>query len=212
MRRLTIPMLALAVMATALPLTSPAKPRDGPPPPVDCAKVAATSGVSLESCEQMNAAQLNYYNATHDPSASHPGDDQMTCEQIEAELMSGGFHGPSQQQADAARASTGDYVAKQQQLAAEETAASAQLSAEATAASAVGMANPVAGEAAQRAVDAHAEATENSLDAQAKAELTPRGSKMVGDVSNIAGSMGGEMAANPRLARLIQLGGAKHCH
>ena|SRR5215831_12500858 len=59
-----------------------------PPPDMNCEQMSASSrgAISVEACKQMMAAQQAYTAAASDPSASRPGDDKLTCEQIAAEM------------------------------------------------------------------------------------------------------------------------------
>ena len=55
---------------------------------MDCAKLAGmpNAPMSLEACEKLQGTQQAYNRAASDPSAQRPGDDQMSCAQITAEL------------------------------------------------------------------------------------------------------------------------------
>ena len=55
---------------------------------MDCAKLASmpNAPMSLEACEKLQGTQQAYNQAASDPSAQRPGDEQMTCSQITAEL------------------------------------------------------------------------------------------------------------------------------
>jgi hypothetical protein len=184
------------------------------PQQVNCDMVAANpdSGMDKASCEAMNQAASSYYNAQHDPAASRPGDAAMTCDDIKAEFMQQPITAPSQQHAAAAQAATTDYMAKQTQIDAQVLAHQQALSDAAMAASAASMANPIAGRAADQAVDAAARATEAADNAQAHAELTPRMRKMTSSTAAVVGDMTPQLDSNPRLGRLVELAGEKHCH
>jgi PHD/YefM family antitoxin component YafN of YafNO toxin-antitoxin module len=181
---------------------------------VDCDMVAANpgSGMDKASCEAMNQAANSYYNAQHDPAASRPGDEAMSCDDIKAEFMQQPITAPSQQHEAAAQASASDYMAKQTQIEAQVLAHEQALSAAAMAASAASMANPIAGRAADQAVDAAAKATEAADNAQAHAELTPRARKMTSSTAAVVGDMSSQLDSNRRLGRLMELANEKHCH
>lgn len=180
---------------------------------INCDVVAATpgSGMDKASCEAMNQAAASYYNAQHDPSASHPGDEQMSCADIKAEFMQQPVTAPPKQDVAAAQAATTDYMAKSAQLQAQATAQAAALSAQSLAASAASMANPIAGKAADEVVAAEQRAMEAQLNAQARAELTPRARRMSSATATVVSDVGSQLDANPRIARLVALADEKHC-
>lgn len=62
---------------------------NGGPQQMSCDMVAANPGAGMDkaSCEAMNQAAASYYNAQHDPAASRPGDESMSCDDIKAEFM-----------------------------------------------------------------------------------------------------------------------------
>ena len=85
-------------------------------------------------------------------------------------------------------------------------------SAENMAASGVSMVNPVAGAAAQRALDARHDAEQAALNAKAKAELEPREQRTMAAMGNLMGDANGQIASNPRVARLMFLANKSNCH
>jgi hypothetical protein len=54
----------------------------------ECAQIAnmPNAPMSLEACQKMATAQQAYNRAAADPSASHPGDEQMSRDQIKSEM------------------------------------------------------------------------------------------------------------------------------
>jgi len=180
---------------------------------VDCDMVAANpnSGMDKATCEQMNQAAAAYYGAQNDPSASRPGDEQMSCDDIKAEFMRQQVTAPDSQHVAAAQSATRDYMAKSSELQAEGTAAAAALSAQAMAASAASMANPIAGRAADQVLNREIEATQQMMNAKAKAELMPRARTMYSANGQLIGDATSQLQGNPRLARLVSLANEKHC-
>src|SRR5262249_32713771 len=82
--------------------------------PMDCEQMAKDShgSVSVETCKQMMATMQAYQNATSDPSASRPGDDKMTCDQIIAEVKQQQFTKPDQAKVVDAQAATDALMKK----------------------------------------------------------------------------------------------------
>jgi hypothetical protein len=180
---------------------------------IDCKAIAANpnAGMDEATCEQMLQAQQTYTAAQHDPAASRPGDEDMTCDQIKAEFMAQPMQAPSHEHVAVAQGATSDFMAKQSQFQAQATAEMAGVSAEQAAASAAGLVNPIAGRAAEAAATAHQEAVQAQLNAQAQAELTPRYRRMMSANGNMIGDMTSQMQDNPRIGRLVSLAEEKHC-
>lgn len=186
---------------------------NGGPQQMSCDMVAANPGAGMDkaSCEAMNQAAASYYNAQHDPAASRPGDESMSCDDIKAEFMQQPVTAPSQQHMAAAQAATTDYMAKQTQMQAQVTAQTAALSAQSMAASGLSMVNPLAGRAADQAVQAEQQSMEAADNAQARAELTPRARKVTSSTATVVGDISPQLDSNPRIGRLMALANEKHC-
>jgi len=185
---------------------------------MDCARLAAMPGamMTLESCQQLQAAQRTYDQSASVPGAARPGDEQMTCAEIAAELKEQSFKAPDQSQLAAAQATAAQVDANRRQAAetmlkekAESQAAVSAASAADTAVevASLGMVRGHALEATEKAVDARHRATNERLDKdnQAVARQT------FGQMGDLASDAGGQLQANPRLARLMQLANARHC-
>jgi len=216
MRRALV--LACFTLAAAPAPPVAAKPANGAgagPPQIDCAVFAAhpVAGMDAASCEAMNRSQAAYWNAAHDPAGARPGDDQMTCDQINAELMqqAPSVTAPPAEHVAQAQQDASATMAKVHQLEGEAAAASAQGAAESAAAGALSAVNPIAGRAADAAAMAHQQATQAALSAQSQAELAPREQAMMRDTARLATDMSPGLQANPRFARLIDLADQKHC-
>src|SRR5579871_1389252 len=82
-----------------------------PPPNMSCEQIVASShgSVSLEACKQMMGVQQSFDAAASDPSASRPGDDKMTCDQIAAEIKQQPFTPPDQAKVTEAQAAATDF-------------------------------------------------------------------------------------------------------
>ena len=209
-------------LATVIALSQSAGVADGqifghrrPPPQsssqqIDCDMVAANpgSGMDKATCEQMKQVAATYDAAKNDPAGARPGDDQMTCDQIKAELRTQQMNGPSAEHLAEARSAGQEFQTKQAQvnaegmaLVAKETAAGAATSAaSAFAPNAVGGAAAAAQTAENQAFDAHA-----------RAEMQPAERRTNAATAALVGDMAPQMAANPRLAHLMDLGNQKHC-
>ena len=185
---------------------------------MDCARLASmpNAPMSVEACEKLQGTQQAYNQSASDPSAQRPGDEQMTCTQITAELK--------QQQytvQDKKKVAELDATTKEQQkIIKKEEAILAKRQAEAQAAVAAATAADTATELATGGlVSGHAlNAVEKTLDAQDKVEKErvmredlPTTQKMISQTADLGADFGQQLQANPRLARLMQLADAKHC-
>jgi hypothetical protein len=183
------------------------------PQQVNCDMVAANpdAGMDKASCEAMNQAAASYYNSQHDPAASRPGDESMSCDDIKAEFMRQPVTAPSHEHVAAAQAATtamSAEIAKEEAKVAAQTAA---LSAQSLAASALSAANPIAGRAADQAVDAEQRSMQAADNAQARAEALPIERKVNSSTAAVVGDMTSQLDANPRIGRLVALASEKHC-
>jgi hypothetical protein len=181
------------------------------PAHVDCDVVAAASGMDKATCEAMNQAEASYYAAQHDPAGARPGDDDMTCDRIKAEMMTQPVAAPPPDHVAEAQAAATDFNTKEAAIQAKMATAATALTVAATAASAASLANPIAGRAADAAVEAAREATEKSLNAEAKATVAPAQQKMLTNTATLVGDMMPQLQNNPRLAHLVQMSSEKHC-
>jgi len=186
---------------------------------IDCAKIASMpqSVFSQGTCEQMKSSQQAYNQALSDPSASRPGDEQMTCEQILAELKQQQYTVPDKNKVAEGQA----VVAHEQQMMAEQQAArekrwaaeqsaveAAAMTDRATEAATMGLVNTNrAAAAAQAAQDA--ERIQGEKDNAARRPTEQKMTSMTGDFASDAGK---QLTNNPRLARLTQLANTHHCH
>lgn len=185
---------------------------------VDCAKIASMPNaiISAEACQKLNGAQQTYTKAASDPSATRPGDEQMTCTQITAELKQQQFTAPDKTRVAEAQATT----AQEQQLAHKEEINALKMQAKdqaaVNAASAADTATELAtgGLVRGRAL----QATEKVLEEEHRAnnervikETAPVVQKMNGQTADFGADFASQLQSNPRLARLMQLADNKHC-
>jgi hypothetical protein len=185
---------------------------------MDCAKLASmpNSPMSVEACEKLQGTQQAYNQAASDPSAQRPGDDQMTCTQITAELRQQQYSAQDKTKVAELDATTRD----EQKIIKKEEAILAKRQAEAQAAVAAATAADTATEVATAGLvrGQALNAVEKTLDAKDKAEKErviredlPTYKKMNSATADLGADFGQQLQANPRLGRLIQLADAKHC-
>jgi hypothetical protein len=185
---------------------------------VDCARVASmpNAPMSVEACEKLNRTQQAYNQSASDPSAQRPGDEQMTCAQITAELKQQQYTAP-----DKTKVAALDATAREQQkITKKEYENMVKMQAEDQSAVAAATAADTATELATgglvrgRALNA----VEKTLDAKHKAnnervikEDLPVTQRMISQTSDLGADFGQQLQANPRLGRLMQLADSKHC-
>jgi len=218
--------LLLAATASAAGLFSRKHDTTAPPPDsgaqpqnMDCSQVASMpyGGMSVEQCEAMKRMATGAQAATNDPAGFRPGDEKLSCADIQAEMRGMQGVGPSAEHVRQGEQATADFkrtVAKQQ---AEATAVAAKESAEVTAAAAadaaVGVATGGLVQGRSAYVVQERQQRENKVvgDRMAK-EMAPKQQAVFGAVVDSGSDMTQSMQSNPRFARLIKLAGDKGCH
>jgi hypothetical protein len=151
-----------------------------------------------------------------DPSASRPGDEQLSCEQILAELRQQQISAPDKNKVTAAQSAIAAEQAVNSKQSAEATRDAVRQQAEVGAASA---ADRTAAMASFGMVQTHAvDAVGKKIEAENKArserfakERHPTDQKLASTTADLTSDVAGQVAANPRLARLVQLADAHHC-
>ncbi|HYM35796.1 MAG TPA: hypothetical protein VET48_10400 [Steroidobacteraceae bacterium] len=184
----------------------------------DCSQIAnmPNSPITKEACEKMMNAQKSYDAARNDPSASRPGDEQMSCEQIIAELHQQTYIVP-----DKAKVADLQATAKTEQTTvfkqqAEINAIAAKQSAEIAAASSVdrvaeaatmGVVRPnSAGKLAEKFQK------ENKVTGERMAqERKPTETKLFNSTADLTTDTTQQLSSNPRMAKLVQLAQARKC-
>ena len=180
------------------------------PPNMSCEQMAAISRgtITVETCKQFMAMQQAKDAALADPSASRPGDDKMTCDQIAAEIKQQHFTTPDKAKVAEAQAATADMqktIAKQK---AEIEAKAIKDSAEELAKTPVRMFEPNAVAAADaRMKEAENQAMKERLEAESK----PKAERQVTASANMMTDVTKQLSDNPRLARLMELANQKRC-
>ncbi len=185
---------------------------------IDCAQIASmpNATVSREDCQKMLDAQQTYQAAANDPSAARPGDAQMTCEQIMAELRQQRLSAPDRAavaQATTAVADKQALLAKQQ---AEMARIGAQEQAKVSAAEAADRATQIAtaGLVQGHATDAAATAAQQRVRREGERmmkESKSTNDRLLDSTANLATEMTRQVQSNPRAARLMQLANARGC-
>jgi hypothetical protein len=206
--------------AAALAQTQPSTPAGAgsPAAQVDCSALADTrnSPITLDNCKQMMSGAQQAEAATKDPRGLRPGDDAMSCADIEKEMSTMRGIGPSEATRAEAGAAAAEYGAKVEsklaQLHAEGVAATAAINAAAAADLATqlatgGLVNPHSAQAMQQAALAQGVV---QGDRMAK-EMQPSGQRMFKAAGGGTQEMAQQMQSNPRFARLISLAMAKDC-
>ena len=185
---------------------------------MDCAKLASmpNAPMSLESCQKLQGAQQAYSQAASDPSAVRPGDDQMTCDQITAELKQQQYSAPDQSKVAAARTTVEQEQAtykreqaqaQKQQAEDQKVIAAATAADSATEAASFGLVRGRALEAADRARQARQDAHNEQL-VKEQQPITQQG---IGQMADFGADFAEQLKTNPRLARLLQLANTRHC-
>lgn len=195
-------------------------------PAMDCAQLTSMPAgifamapgqvMSAEDCQKMQSAQQAYNQAASDPSAARPGDDQMTCAQITAELKQQQYTTPDQSKVAAAQATAGQQQALAQREYANMVKQQAKDQAAVEAASAADTATELAtgglvrGRALQ-AVEKEQTAEHNANNERVLKEAQPIAKQQVGQMAGFSSDFAQQLQSNPRLARLMQLADTKHC-
>ncbi len=195
-----------------------APPRSPPAPQIDCAKIAAMphSGMSLETCQQMLAAKQAYDAGAADPAAQHPGDAQMSCEQIAAEMRAQPWQAPDQAKVAEGQAAAKGFQGKMKEQQAEVAAVAARENAELAAARVadlkvqVATAGVVQGQVTKRVAEAQ-QAENKVIGERMAAEREPYQQRLMNSAGSVIGDAAQQLNANPRLARLMELSREKKC-
>jgi hypothetical protein len=182
--------------------------RTAPSSTMTCEQMSAAShgSVSVEACKQMMAAQQTFAAAASDPSASRPGDDKMTCEQIAAEMKQQPFTPPDQAKVTEAQTSLDDLQKQIDKDKAEGTALVIKETAEESLASKLLPVNAVAAAETKRI-----RAEQDTLNQKLAKETQPKVERSFNALGGLTEDVTKQIAANPRLAVLYQLATKKRC-
>jgi hypothetical protein len=178
------------------------------PANMNCEQMSAAShgSISVDACQQMTSVQQAMTAALADPSASRPGDDKMTCEQIAAEMKQQTITPPDTAKVAEARNAVDDQqkaVAKTQK---EGEAMVIKETAEASLASKIALTNAMGAAEAKKI-----EAEQKEFNERAAKELTPKFERTFNAFGNLTADMAKQLTANPRFAKLFQLANDKRC-
>ena len=178
----------------------------------DCAQIASmpNAPISFEACQKMAGAQQAYDRALADPSASRPGDEQMSCEQILAELRQQRISAPDKAKAAEATAAATQEQALLKKHIAENTAIMAEEQAKVDAAAAVDRATGGIVNTAGAAAEA-AQARARVVGKRQAEERRPTEQKLLGGVADLGVDAAQQLSSNPRLGRLMQLAQSHGC-
>lgn len=178
----------------------------------DCAQIASmpNAPVSFEACQKMAGAQQAYDRALADPSAARPGDEQMGCDQILAELRQQQITAPDKaKSAELAAAGAKEQGLLKKDMA-EQAAIMAEEQAKVDAAAAVDRATLGLTNTAGVAAEA-AQARAKVVGKRQAEERRPTEQKLIGGVADLGMDSAQQLTSNPRLARLMQLAQAHSC-
>ena len=174
---------------------------------MNCEQMSASSrgAISVEACKQMMAAQ-QAYTAASDPSASRPGDDKLTCEQIAAEMKQQPLTPPDKAKVAEAQAATDDFKTTAERQQKEATELAVKQAAEESVVSRFVPVNAVGAAESKRIEEEQKKQNERMTKEQA-----PKAERVFNSLGDLTGDIGKQIAANPRLARLYQLATQKRC-
>ncbi len=182
--------------------------RQPQPSSMNCEQISASSHgtITVEACKQMMGMQQAYQAAAADPSASRPGDDKMTCDQIAAEMKQQTFTRPDQAKVTEAQQATTDLKTNIDKQGKE---AQAEIAKETAESSVVSKLAPV--NAAANAENKRIEAAQKRINERAEKELTPKAERAFTANAGLMADAGKQLTENPRLARLFQMATQKQC-
>lgn len=180
-------------------------------PHIDCKAMAGRPGspMSLEQCERQLAVMQGLQQGMDASGAERPGDEQMTCDQIIAELKQQPVSGVTP--ANRAESAAAGAQLKGAIGAASGDAAAAMAAGTATTAAASGAALLPGGNAVAGAAMSTQMAQQQALIANNKPAIDAARGRAMAANANATMDVTAMMRAHPRFARLAQLAGAKGC-
>ena len=173
---------------------------------LDCSQLAQMPNppMSVETCRARQASHLQLMDAAQTPGGERPGDAQMSCTDVIAEMQAAHFAGVSAgtaaESVEAGEQLRETYQASQARGGALAARQTAETMAVAT------MPNAVQGAVAMR----HA-AEQKALGAQNTAAMLPARERATQANTTSAMELAASLQANPRFARLMQLVQEKNC-
>ena len=178
------------------------------PPTMSCEQMVANShgSITLEACKQMMGMQQSFDAAASDPSASRPGDDKMTCDQIVAEMKQLPLAPPDQAKVTEAQVATTDFKETAERQQKEATALAVKESAEESLLTRLAPVNAV-----EAAETKRIQAEQKAQNERMAKESTPKAERMFNAAGSLMDDVGKQMSANPRMAKLYQMATQKQC-
>jgi hypothetical protein len=164
--------------------------------------------ISVEACKAMLGLGTTLNAAADDPTGRRPGDEAMSCEAIFAELQTLAFAGISEATSARTAAAVADSTALANRQAGELGAFIAESYAMGAVAGAVGAVTP---NFVGAAIAAAWQARFAGLAAKQAAEQAPVRAQVNEAILASVGDLNQSIQANPRFARLTQLGMSKGC-
>jgi len=191
----------------------------GDPRNMDCSQLASmpNAPMTLQQCESMKSMAMGAQGAMNDPSTARPGDAQMSCADIQAEMSTLDVSGVSQQhrvEGQQAGAALQSQLTKNRAEAnrfgiqANAEMAAARAADTATEVSSAGLVRGHAADAAQKQIDAQSRA----LGEKQMRDTAPKSQATAGSIINSGNDLTQQMQSNPRFARLMKLAMEKNCH
>ena len=179
--------------------------------PAMCDQMAAMPGapMSAEACRSMLGMAKGMKTSGSDPSAMRPGDENLSCEQINAEMRTVATPMVSAETAAQARVAADAQMALQQKQQAEQKAFVAGQVAESVGMGALGLL-PGGGYAAMAAQQAQMAQQQAFVQKQIE-EAAPVRAQTSQSITATTTEMTRGMQENPRFARLMNLSVAKSC-
>lgn len=206
--------IVVVVMGCSLIAVSvgPVRPDDPPPvasqpiPDVDCSQVANSpyQAMTVEQCKAMLDMAEDAQSSMNDPAGIRPGDENMGCADIEAEMRTLRVDTVSAQHLAQGKAAAQDFQSEVKRQEAAAAVMSAKATAEQVAASVAG---PVASTIAQQ----HIATEERVVGDQMARKMAPRQRAMIDATNAGMGDMQRAMQSSPRFARLIKLAMERGC-
>jgi hypothetical protein len=204
-------MVAVMSLAAALNASSLSSTPDTLPgqPKLDCSSAAARSaGLSAEACRALNESSASASDAREaSAGAARPGDEQMSCDAIIAELKTLPVSGVSPATAAEAQAA-GEAMRKE--LHQQQAEAAGAMAAGTAATAAASTAAAAGAQGADAALLAGQVAAQSKAAANA-ARMQPLRDRATQATAAAVAELHAGMQANPRFGRLIELAGAKGC-
>lgn len=196
----------IAVGAGTVHAGDPPSAGSQPIPDVDCSQLANSpyQGMTVEQCKAMLGTAQGAQASMNDPAGIRPGDANMSCADIEAEMRTLHVDTVSAQHLVQGKAAAHDFQIEVKRQEAVAAVMSAKATVEQIAASAAG---PVGSVIAQQ----HIATEERVVGDQMARKMALKQRAMIDATNAGMGDMQRAMQSNPRFARLIKLAMQRGC-